>query len=103
MYWKIGLASVAALVLGAGLTLAGQGGGMTGMSYEQRATAPTTAPSTAPATQAAKVYTCSMHPEVTSDKPGKCPKCGMNLQLKQENIQPKRDGKGQDSGNEHKH
>jgi len=26
-----------------------------------------------------KVYTCPMHPEVISDKPGKCPKCGMNL------------------------
>lgn len=25
------------------------------------------------------VYTCPMHPEVKSDKPGKCPKCGMNL------------------------
>jgi hypothetical protein len=25
------------------------------------------------------VYTCEMHPEVKSDKPGKCPKCGMNL------------------------
>ncbi len=24
-------------------------------------------------------YTCPMHPEVTSDKPGQCPKCGMNL------------------------
>jgi Cu(I)/Ag(I) efflux system membrane fusion protein len=24
-------------------------------------------------------YTCPMHPEVISDKPGKCPKCGMNL------------------------
>jgi RND family efflux transporter MFP subunit len=24
-------------------------------------------------------YTCVMHPEVQSDKPGKCPKCGMNL------------------------
>lgn len=22
------------------------------------------------------VYTCPMHPEITSDKPGKCPKCG---------------------------
>ncbi|MHB9056671.1 MAG: heavy metal-binding domain-containing protein [Paludibacteraceae bacterium] len=30
--------------------------------------------------QAAKVeYTCPMHPEVISDKPGKCPKCGMEL------------------------
>jgi len=24
-------------------------------------------------------YTCSMHPEVKEDKPGKCPKCGMDL------------------------
>ena len=24
-------------------------------------------------------YTCVMHPEVISDKPGKCPKCGMTL------------------------
>jgi hypothetical protein len=27
----------------------------------------------------AKQYTCSMHPEVVQDKPGKCPKCGMEL------------------------
>jgi heavy metal-binding protein len=27
----------------------------------------------------ATVYTCPMHPEVTSSQPGKCPKCGMNL------------------------
>jgi len=25
-------------------------------------------------------YTCPMHPEVVSDTPGKCPKCGMNLE-----------------------
>ncbi len=24
-------------------------------------------------------YSCPMHPEVVSDKPGKCSKCGMNL------------------------
>jgi hypothetical protein len=24
-------------------------------------------------------YTCAMHPDVMSDKPGKCPKCGMTL------------------------
>lgn len=29
------------------------------------------------------VYTCPMHPEVTSDKPGKCPKCGMDLVKKE--------------------
>ena len=27
-------------------------------------------------------YTCTMHPEVTSDKPGSCPKCGMALVTK---------------------
>jgi len=26
-------------------------------------------------------YVCPMHPEVTSSKPGKCPKCGMRLRL----------------------
>ena len=26
-----------------------------------------------------ETYTCSMHPEVQSDKPGDCPKCGMAL------------------------
>lgn len=25
------------------------------------------------------VYSCPMHPDVTSDKPGKCSKCGMDL------------------------
>jgi hypothetical protein len=41
----------------------------------------TTNPSGA-ATQPMKmsiVYTCAMHPEVTSDKPGTCPKCAMAL------------------------
>ncbi len=35
--------------------------------------------STAGATDIAKLYVCPMHPEVTSEKPGKCPKCGMDL------------------------
>jgi hypothetical protein len=30
-------------------------------------------------TTAKFLYTCPMHPEVITDKPGKCPKCGMNL------------------------
>jgi hypothetical protein len=25
------------------------------------------------------IFTCTMHPEVMTDKPGKCPKCGMTL------------------------
>ena len=32
--------------------------------------------------QQATVYTCPMHPDVVSDKPGKCPKCGMTLVAK---------------------
>ena len=31
------------------------------------------------AEEAAEVYVCPMHPEVTSSTPGKCPKCGMDL------------------------
>ncbi len=30
------------------------------------------------------MYTCPMHPEIVSDVPGKCPKCGMSLVLKSE-------------------
>lgn len=30
-------------------------------------------------TQVAAVYTCPMHSDVKSDKPGSCPKCGMDL------------------------
>ena len=26
-----------------------------------------------------QIYQCPMHPEVTSDKAGNCPKCGMKL------------------------
>ncbi|MGB8953012.1 MAG: YHS domain-containing protein [Candidatus Aminicenantales bacterium] len=29
-----------------------------------------------------EVYTCSMHPEEKSETPGKCPKCGMNMEKK---------------------
>jgi len=29
--------------------------------------------------QMAKTYVCPMHPEVTSDKPGECPKCSMTM------------------------
>ena len=32
-------------------------------------------------TAVTKTYTCPMHPQVTSDKPGTCSKCGMNLSL----------------------
>ena len=29
--------------------------------------------------QILETYTCTMHNEVMSDKPGKCPKCAMTL------------------------
>lgn len=32
-----------------------------------------------------KKYTCPMHPEVQKDKPGACPKCGMDLVEKDKN------------------
>lgn len=35
------------------------------------------APSTE--TAKAKIWTCSMHPQIRKDKPGKCPICGMDL------------------------
>ncbi|MGI8481451.1 MAG: heavy metal-binding domain-containing protein [Chthoniobacterales bacterium] len=30
----------------------------------------------------AQKYTCTMHPDVVQDAPGKCPKCGMELVVK---------------------
>jgi hypothetical protein len=39
-------------------------------------------PSSHPATKQDTLYTCTMHPEVVSNKPGKCPKCGMDLVVK---------------------
>jgi FtsP/CotA-like multicopper oxidase with cupredoxin domain len=36
-------------------------------------------PAAMPADAGPVTYTCPMHPEVTSDTPGRCPKCGMKL------------------------
>src|SRR5215217_5484992 len=36
-------------------------------------------PSAMPETAGPVTYACPMHPEVTSEKPGRCPKCGMKL------------------------
>ncbi len=35
----------------------------------------------------ATAYTCPMHPEVTSDEPGECPTCGMDL-VPAEELEP---------------
>jgi Heavy metal binding domain len=34
-------------------------------------------------------YSCPMHPEVTSDKPGKCSKCGMDMKKMEEHKMAK--------------
>jgi RND family efflux transporter MFP subunit len=39
---------------------------------------------TSPSGGSHDVYTCPMHPEVVSDKPGDCPKCGMHLVIKKQ-------------------
>jgi hypothetical protein len=44
-----------------------------------------------------QTYICPMHPEIVSDKPGSCPKCGMALVLKTEN-KPKIHKTGEDKG-----
>ena len=51
----------------------------------------------------AKAYTCSMHPEVSSEKGGSCPKCGMALVEKKMDMKmdkKKDDGHGH-SGHGH--
>lgn len=32
-----------------------------------------------PENDSATTFTCSMHPEVVTDQPGRCPTCGMEL------------------------
>jgi YHS domain-containing protein len=49
------------------------------------------------------VYTCPMHPDVKSDKPGKCPKCGMNLEKKMMTMEQKEAHMHQEKKSEHMH
>ena len=108
MFGKIGLTAVAALAMGAGVAMAGESGGCgmgaagcdsAAMKHHQQIDTSTSLATTQPSTQPAKVYTCPMHPAVVSDKPGKCPQCGMSLQLKQDQ-KPNEGGPG---GDQHGH
>jgi len=49
------------------------------LSGEKIGTCTMTMATTTTTTEPKAQYTCPMHPEVISDKSGKCPKCGMNL------------------------
>jgi CopA family copper-resistance protein len=51
--------------------------------------------------QQKEVYTCTMHPEVISSSPGKCPKCGMDLVRRPNNKVPSKP-KAQKSGEQKK-
>jgi hypothetical protein len=67
---RIILISVLAMAIIAGITVT--------VSAQDSTTKPETA----------KVeYTCTMHPEVISDKPGQCPKCAMDLVLKEAKVE----------------
>jgi FtsP/CotA-like multicopper oxidase with cupredoxin domain len=45
-------------------------------------------PTAIPAGAGPVTYACPMHPEVTSQEPGRCPKCGMKLLATQPGSQP---------------
>ena len=52
---------------------------MTSLNHQQEKTKTMKQVTTAINDFTKTIYTCPMHPEVISDKSGKCPKCGMDL------------------------
>lgn len=60
--------------------------GMPGMSMDNKSSESSSQKDSMPSMKTMqprkKVYTCPMDPDVVSDHPGKCPKCGMELEIK---------------------
>jgi len=54
-----------------------------GVSYAQHDHKQSEEKSSPDGQQVKESYTCPMHPDVVSDKPGKCPKCDMTLERKE--------------------
>jgi len=54
------------------------------MSYSQEQNTQKKETSGSTSKEQKTIYYCPMHSEVVSNKPGKCPKCGMNLVLRKE-------------------
>jgi Ni,Fe-hydrogenase III large subunit len=48
-------------------------------------------------------YTCSMHPEVVQEEPGKCPRCGMELVPREAGDAEEEDAEGGHEGHDHAH
>lgn len=67
---------IASVLLAATVFAACNSGSTSESNKDTTATTSTTDTSTM---MAATKYTCTMHPEVMSDTPGKCPKCEMDL------------------------
>ncbi len=53
--------------------------------------------------QEGQKYTCPMHPEVVTDRPGNCPKCGMKLIPKKEETKAKSKSTAPESYDMHQH
>lgn len=74
----LGLA-LASLSLATSACSDNKGSTETQRTTEKTAPEGTTAPATPAAEQSLKGFCCSVHPQVTSDKPGTCPTCGRAL------------------------
>lgn len=72
-------AIVASMLFFATLFAACGSGSSSATTKDTAATTSTPATDTSKSMMASVKYTCTMHPEVISDTPGKCPKCGMEM------------------------